>query len=161
MKIKFDIKYRPQIECGKYKVINYEGKSVIIERWDLKGNYPILVILPTEVSDFEGEETWVEDRPFVYAIDGHCPGKVPSDTYYQLYIETGDNLTESERMLYDMINDHVYNRDRVNEDEVREWMKENFLPSLIEDCETNGDYFIADGIKYLNIKNYSDGLRIL
>lgn len=28
MKIKFDIKYRPQIECGKYKVINREGKPV-------------------------------------------------------------------------------------------------------------------------------------
>ena len=158
MKIKFDIKYRDKIEAGKYKVVTYNGTPVRIERWDLKGNYPILVILSTEKSDFEGEETWFEDRPFVYATDGHCPDKIPSDKYYQLYIETGDKLTESERMLYNKINDHVYNRESVNEDEVHEWMKENFLPQLIKDCETNGDYFIADGIKYLNIKNYSDGL---
>lgn len=32
MKIKFDIKYRPQIECGKYKVANQEGTPVTIER---------------------------------------------------------------------------------------------------------------------------------
>ena len=53
--------------------------------------------------------------------------------------------------------DYEYER-IVDEDEVRAWMKENFLPALINDCETNGDYFTADGIKYLNIKNYSDGL---
>lgn len=158
MKIKFDIKYRPQIECGKYKVINYEGKPVIIERWDLEGNYPILVILPTIQTDYECEERWVEDRPFVYSIEGICPDKAPRDKYYQLYIDTGDKLTESERMLYNMINDHVYNRESVNEGEVHEWMKENFLPQLIKDCETNGDYFVSDGVKYLNIKNYSDGM---
>ena len=129
MKIKFDIKYRPQIECGKYKVVNQEGTPVTIERWDLKGNYPILAIL-----------------------------KLASDKYYQLYIDTGDDLTEAERILYNLVNDHVNNRDSIDEDEVREWMKENFLPALINDCETNGDYFTADGIKYLNIKNYSDGL---
>lgn len=158
MKIKFDIKYRPQIECGKYKVVNQEGTPVTIERWDLKGSCPILAILPTLISDFNGESSWFEDRPYIYTIDGHWPKGVPSNKYYQLYIDTGDELTASERMLYNLVNDHVYNRDSIDEDEVREWMKENFLPALIEDCETKGDYFTADGIKYLNIKNYSDGL---
>lgn len=161
MKIKFDIKYRPQIECGKYKVINHEGTPVIIEKWDLKGKYPILVILPTIQTDYECEEKWVEDRPFVYSIEGICSNKVPSDKFYQLYIDTGDELTEVECMLYDMINDHVYSGDSVGEDEVREWLKENFLPALIRDCETKGDYFVSNGVKYLNLKNYSDGLRIL
>ena len=161
MKIKFNIKYLPEIKSGKYKVINHEGTPVAIEKWDLKGNYPILAILPTIQTDYECEERWAEERPFVYSIEGVCPNKVPSDKYYQLYIDTGDNLTESERMLYNMINDHVYNRESMDEDEVRAWMKENFLPALIRDCEVNGDYFVSDGVKYLNIKNYSDGLRIL
>lgn len=156
MKIKFDIKYRPQIECGKYKVVNQEGTPVTIERWDLKGNYPILAILPTLISN--GDSSWFEDRPYIYTIDGHWPNKLASDKYYQLYIDTGDDLTEAERILYNLVNDHVNNRDSIDEDEVREWMKENFLSALINDCETNGDYFTADGIKYLNIKNYSDGL---
>lgn len=158
MKIKFDIKYRQIIENGKYKVVLYDDTPVTIEKWDLKGNYPVLAVLPTSISDFEGENSWVEERPFIYTKDGCCADKCPSDKHYQLYIETGDNLTESERMLYNLVNDHVYNRDSIDEDEVREWMKENFLPALIEDCETKGDYFTADGIKYLNIKNYSDGL---
>ena len=64
MKIKFDIKYRPQIECGKYKVVNQEGTPVTIERWDLKGNYPILAILPTLISN--GDSSWFEDRPYIY-----------------------------------------------------------------------------------------------
>ena len=158
MKIKFDIKYRPQIERGKYKVITASGEPVKIERWDLQGNYPILVVLPTMVSDYEWENTWIEDRPFIYTKTGECHNLVPSDKNYRLFIETGDDLTESERMLYNLVNDHVYNHDSIDEEEVHEWMKENFIPALIEDCETKGDYFTADGIKYLNIKNYSDGL---
>jgi len=158
MKIKFDIKYRQIIENGNYKVVLYDDTPVTIEKWDLKGNYPVLAVLPTSISDFEGENSWVEERLFIYTKDGRCADKCPSDKHYQLYIETGDNLTASERMLYNLVNDHVYNRDSIDEDEVREWMKENFLPALIEDCETKGDYFTADGIKYLNIKNYSDGL---
>ena len=147
MKIKFDITYLPEIKSGKYKVVTYNGTPVSVERWDLKGNYPILVILPTEVCDFEGEKTWLEDRPFLYAVDGHCPNKIPSDEHYQLYIDTGDELTKAERMLCDLVNDHVYNRECMDEDEVRTWMKENFLPALINDCETNDDYFVVDSVK--------------
>lgn len=158
MKIKFDIKYRQIIENGKYKVVFYDDTPVTIEKRDLKGNYPVLAVLPTSISDFEGEKSWVEDRPFIYTKDGRCADKCPSDKHYQLYIETGDKLTASERMLYNLVNDHVYNRDNINEEEIREFMKIHLIPALIEDCETNGDYFTADGIKYLNIKNYSDGL---
>ena len=147
MKIKFDIKYRPQIESGKYKVITASGEPVKIERWDLQGNYPILAVLPTSISDFNGESSWVEDRPYIYTIDGHCPNKISSDKYYQLYIETGDKLTEAERMLCNLVNDHVYNRESMDEEEVHEWMKENFLPALLNECKTNGDYFKVENFK--------------
>jgi hypothetical protein len=64
-------------------------------------------------------------------MEGICPDKAPSDKYYQLYIDTGDELTEAERILYNLVNDHVYNRESMDEDEVRAWMKENFLPTLL------------------------------
>lgn len=47
-----------------------------------------------------------------------------------MFIETGDNLSEAERILYNKINDHVRNRETVDEEEVHEWMEENFIPIL-------------------------------
>ena len=41
MKIPFDIKYRPQIESGEYKVETRDGKPVRIICWDRKYGYPI------------------------------------------------------------------------------------------------------------------------
>lgn len=41
MKIPFDIKYRPQIERGEYKVFLANGNTVRILAWDLPGDYPI------------------------------------------------------------------------------------------------------------------------
>lgn len=41
MKIPFDIKYRPQIEAGKYKVVTRDGRDVRILCWDADQFYPI------------------------------------------------------------------------------------------------------------------------
>ena len=158
MKKKFDIKYRPQIESGQYRVVTHDGTPVIVEKWDLKGSQPILVILPTAISDFEGEESWVEDRPFVYSIKGVCSEKVPSDKYYQLYVDTGDSVIGSERMLCELVNRQVSSHEFMDEEDAREWLKDFFLPTLIKDCECNGDYFVSNGVKYLNIKSYIDGM---
>lgn len=40
--ISFDIKLRPEIEAGKYKVITRDGQDVIINSWDDGTNYPII-----------------------------------------------------------------------------------------------------------------------
>lgn len=156
MKIKFDIKYRQIIENGKYKVVFYDDTPVTIEKWDLKGNYPVLVVLPTCISDFEGEDSWVEERPFIYTKDGRCADKCPSDKHYQLYIETGDKLTASERILYNLVNDHVYNRDNINEEEIREFMKIHLIPALIEDSRNMGDYFKMNDCEYFNLKKIEE-----
>lgn len=133
MRLKFNVKYRRQIESGEYSVVTDNNIPVKIERWDMKGQYPILAVIETEVSDFEGEETWTEDRPYIFTEDGINPsvGKVKS-----LYIMTKDNLSATERMLYDKINDHVLNRETVEEEEIREWMTENFLPVLFEEIQS-------------------------
>lgn len=41
-KIDFDVKYRPEIESGKYKVVTKYGDPVIITDWDYKNTYKIL-----------------------------------------------------------------------------------------------------------------------
>lgn len=40
--IPFNIKYRPQIESGEYKVVTREDRPVEIRIWDLKGDFPIV-----------------------------------------------------------------------------------------------------------------------
>lgn len=44
-KIAFDIKYRPEIEAGKYKVVTGHGEPVEIVKWDCRGKYPILAVI--------------------------------------------------------------------------------------------------------------------
>lgn len=135
MKIKFDMNYRRAIESGKYKVVTADNEPVTIERWDMKGNSPILASMMVRVCDYEGEESLEEERAFSYGKDGTCSSMCPSDGKYQLFIETGDDLTEAERMLYNLVNDHVYNHDSIDEEEVRAWMKANFMPVLQKELE--------------------------
>lgn len=135
MEIKFDMKYRREIENGKYKVVTADNKPVTIERWDMKGNSPILASMMVRVCDYEGENSWEEERAFCYGTDGTCQSMVPSDAKYRLFIETDDDLTEAERMLFNRINDHVYNRDSISEEEVHEWMEENFMPVVRKEAE--------------------------
>lgn len=135
MKIKFDMKYRREIESGNYKVVTADDKPVTIERWDMKGNSPVLASMMVSVCDYEGENSWEEERAFCYGQDGTCSSMCPSDAKYQLFIETGDALTEAERMVFHMINDHVYNHDSITEEEVVAWMTENFMPALQKELD--------------------------
>lgn len=129
------MKYRREIENGKYKVVTADNKPVTIERWDMKGNSPILASMMVRVCDYEGENSWEEERAFCYGTDGTCQSMVQSDAKYRLFIETDDDLTEAERMLFNKINDHVYNRDSISEEEVHEWMEENFMPVVRKEAE--------------------------
>ena len=45
MKMQFDIKYRPEIESGKYKVETRDGHSVRIVCWNTLGEYPIIGLI--------------------------------------------------------------------------------------------------------------------
>ena len=44
-KIKFDIKYREQIESGEIKVITSHGEPAKIVKWNCHGLYPLLVVM--------------------------------------------------------------------------------------------------------------------
>lgn len=45
MKIPFDIKYRPQIESGEYKVETRDGMTARIICWDRRGERPLVVLI--------------------------------------------------------------------------------------------------------------------
>lgn len=56
MKISFDIKFRPQIESGEYKVVTGDDRPVRIISWDKKlcgGRYEIVALVPTPQGDTE------------------------------------------------------------------------------------------------------------
>lgn len=66
MKIPFDIKYRPQIERGEYKVVTKGGQNVRIVCWDMNtSNGTLLVAL---VKGFGGEYEKIRS----YTLDGKC-----------------------------------------------------------------------------------------
>ena len=45
MKIPFDIKYRPEVESGEYKVINDNGYPIDVIKWDAEfGGYPVVCL---------------------------------------------------------------------------------------------------------------------
>lgn len=56
MKTAFNITFRPEIEAGKFKVVTANGRPVTIQRWDMKGNYPILACTMVKQCNWEGDD---------------------------------------------------------------------------------------------------------
>lgn len=53
MRIPFDVKFRPQIESGEYKVETRDGKPTRIVCWDLKGNEDFFILALVEKNEKE------------------------------------------------------------------------------------------------------------
>lgn len=90
MKIPFDIKFRPEIESGKYKVCDQSGKDARIICWDAKNKVrpqQCIIALVKEDSDSDDENNrWFD-------IDGRG-----ADGYYRLFIITPEpELSEFEQ----------------------------------------------------------------
>lgn len=96
MRIPFDVKYRPQIESGEYKVEIRDGSPVRIICWDAKGRKPIIALIPS-VTDAEEEVT----------LPLYTNGRFSSDgagTVYDLFIVTPEEeLTEFEQEVSDIV----------------------------------------------------------
>lgn len=91
MKIPFDIKYRPQIESGEYKVVTRDGSPVRIICWDRKsagdGQYIVALV---EKGHYENS-IWVEENGVYKGTMGH---------EYDLFITTPEpELTPFEQHL--------------------------------------------------------------
>ena len=115
MKIQFDIKYRPQIESGEYKVETRDGRPARIICWDIEYYYPQYKIGALIKND-EGEDFFflTEKGYFCIKESGEC------DSNNDLLIVTPEEeLTEFEQELVNFFNegntilpdkDGVYNK---------------------------------------------------
>ena len=92
----FDIKFRPEIESGKFKVVTVDGRPVTILRWDMKGNYPILACTMVKQCNWEGDKSWDEERPFAYNQKGHAAGAALADKLDLFLIPENPELMEFE-----------------------------------------------------------------
>ena len=78
-KIPFDIKYRPQIESGEYKVELKDGTPVSIIYWDAKGTSPVIGLFLAD----DGCETTTQVHP-----NGRWSDDESYDSDYDLFIVT-------------------------------------------------------------------------
>lgn len=92
MKIQFDIKYRPQIESGEYKVVTGDDRPVRIISWDKKvygGKYEIVALVPTSQGDTETVQ--------LYCPDGALLASYLNEKFKLFIITPDPELTEFEQ----------------------------------------------------------------
>jgi len=95
MRKQFDIKYRPQIESGEYKVETRDGRKARIIHWDLNCTSPIVAVMDAHI-DLPGE---IVD---VFSVSGRAFDDLESPS--DLFIVTPEEeLTEFEKAIKDMI----------------------------------------------------------
>lgn len=93
MKIPFDVKFRPQIESGEYKVILDCGVEAEILAWDKLGEYPIVCMAKKEGA--------IPFRTDNSGIAYHYP---EGSNYSDLYIITPDpELSEFEERIFKLL----------------------------------------------------------
>jgi hypothetical protein len=91
MKFPFDIKYRPQIESGEYKVVTGDDRPVRIISWDKKvygDRYEIVALVPTSQGDTETVQ--------LYCPDGALLASYLNEKFKLFIITPDPELTEFE-----------------------------------------------------------------
>ena len=97
MKEAFNIKYRPQIESGEYKVVTREDRPVEVKIWDLKGDFPIVGVYYDAKNNREtAVQVTAEGRCSVTSGEEYC------DDFF--IITDKPELTEFEGELKTIIN---------------------------------------------------------
>lgn len=113
-KIPFDIKYRPQIESGKYKVETEEGSPARIICWDspINKERPIIAIV-------------FDDQIEQYKADGHYDDDFGTCNYDLFIVTPEEELTEFEKELESFYNHHLqvctYDNQGTVEDSLHDW----------------------------------------
>lgn len=128
--IPFNIKYRPEIEAGEMKVVNGQGKAVTILKWDMQGHYPILGVTMTEQTNYEGDESWEEERPFAYSVEGRPSRYIPAEKKELYLLVEGPDMSALEKELASML-DYAKNHAKQNADIV------SIFRDRIFDCVRN------------------------
>lgn len=105
-KIPFDIKYRTEIESGKYKVETKSGRPVKIIYWERQGDMPIIGIVSEHRfgNDFEIIDTYRIDGTSAYegagsliiVTDEPAMSELEYTLYEWLVEDTGHSLSNDE-----------------------------------------------------------------
>lgn len=96
MKIPFDIKYRPQIESGEYKVVTREGRFATIGIWQMKAPKPLVGCYQYDDDGNEKSGCWYDNGS--YSDVNEHP--------YDLFLVTPEpELTEFEATLLSYLSD--------------------------------------------------------
>lgn len=93
MRIPFDIKYRPQIESGEYKVETRDGKKVRVLCYDANNIVPI-VALVTFNDESEGARDYYLDGTINYGT------KNPLDLFI---VTPKEEMTDFEKKLWEVL----------------------------------------------------------
>jgi hypothetical protein len=108
MKIPFDIKHRPQIESGEYKVVTGDDRPVRIISWDKKayvGRYEIVALVPTLQGDTETVQLYCRDGTFIASA---------WNEKFKLFIVTPEpELTEFEKAVGLEIFDEPFDEEHI------------------------------------------------
>ena len=97
-KTPFNIKYRPQIESGEYKVVTREDRPIEIKIWDLKGDFPVVGVYYDEKND--------RDIAVQVTAEGRCsvnPDESYSDDFF--LVKADPKPTEFEKAFLGIIKD--------------------------------------------------------
>lgn len=143
MKIPFDIKFRPQIESGEYKVFahEHEEQEARIVCWDNKGGYPIVALIDNEPEKFDKH--------------GRVPGGNRGEEFSLFIITPKPELSEFEqeyiRLYKEGYADGKAGSKPISDDNLKEYAAELLNLARKELCEqivnhTKGAYEIGDWI---------------
>lgn len=103
-KIPFDIKYRPEIEAGKYKVVTRDDRPVRIVCWDFVSNKPLIGVIGSGFNDGEVIATYSNMGRIYSALD---------DSADLFLVPAEPELTEFENALGEEIFDPPFNAEQV------------------------------------------------
>ena len=100
-KIPFNIKYRPQIESGEYKVVTREDRPVEIKIWDLKGDFPVVGVYFDEKNN--------RDTAVQVTAEGRCSIKPNDDYCDDFFITTNKSVmwSKEDEVCYISIMEHL------------------------------------------------------
>lgn len=149
MKIPFDIKYRPQIESGEYKVETRDGRPVRIICWDCN-NYNPIIALADETVMWNGDKN---EYVISYCIDGRYG---PAESQDDLFIVTPEEeLSVFEEGLNAFLFDFVHTT--VDEDPIKYVKKNsNVLLSFARQQFIKDGYVIEKKAFHDAVENISD-----
>lgn len=142
MKIAFDIKYRPQIESGEYKVVTRKGETVRIERWDGKDDAN-----PIDAFIWHNDE-W--NGPWHWHSNGLYKTAKSEDDFDLFIVITEPELTEFEQGVRDMIVNALTTTHTVSDGQV--------TSSVVMDYNTT--HLLAAGLLELAKKEICKGCTV-